>query len=244
VRFPVRFTLSTTPPPTEPTRTHTTFNAPAGVVYEAAAPDGSLVALKLLLNRCGPHASLDDVLLVENEAAALSELQHPHIAQLLNTVRLANGTLLVMELARGGDLRTFLEQQRGGLLSPLLARDFVKQLARGIRHAHNLKIIHRDLKLDNVLLDASQTQLRIADFGLSHAAKGEARLGAAGSLYYMVRRLGKPRQGVRSRARHSSPTPSLLTHLPLPRAPPLPPSHTHTAGAGVFYTHRAGWRGG
>jgi serine/threonine protein kinase len=68
-------------------------------------------------------------------------------------------------------------------LSEELSRAFFRQIISGIGHLHNKKIIHRDIKLENIFLDKSQTKLAIGDFGLSNlwdpSAKLRTRCGSA-----------------------------------------------------------------
>ena len=190
-----------------------------GVVHEGARlSDGTPVALKFLPRVRG--STLGDIGLLTNEVNALSELHHPHVIALLESVKLEHSVVLVMELARGGDLRSHLEAQPGGALPPPVARAFVKQLARGVRFAHSKRIIHRDLKLDNVLLaDAARERVCIADFGLAQVCQGH-KLGASGSLYYMVRPHAPPTP-------HPAPYPPTPLFAPRPYLTPPPGAPAH-----------------
>lgn len=70
-----------------------------------------------------------------------------------------------MELCSGGDLLTYVRKRRK--LKEEVAKYFFKQLIEGLAYIHNLKlIVHRDIKLDNILLDA-EGKLKICDFGVS-----------------------------------------------------------------------------
>ena len=55
-------------------------------------------------------------------------------------------------------------------------RTFFRQILSGIGHLHSIKIIHRDIKLENILLDKNQTKAVIADFGLSNFWEPDAKL--------------------------------------------------------------------
>ncbi len=126
------------------------------------------------------------------EIGILSDLNHPVIVRLRRVVRLPSHLVLVMQRALGGDLRDLLESQPSGFLDEGTVRLIVSQLCRGLRYMHSKKVIHRDLKLENVLLkDEMGCEVLLADFGLSSIRhNANSRLNLSGSLYYMVRLWG------------------------------------------------------
>ena len=138
--------------------------------------------------------SSSDTERLTTEIGVLSHLSHPHIVTLRRVVRLQAHLVLVMSRAFGGDLRACVEAAPGGALGEDSARVILRQLARGLRFAHSKKVIHRDLKLENVLLrgssEAGGSHVLLADFGLSRMGQKtetDALLCRTGSLYYMVR---------------------------------------------------------
>lgn len=77
-----------------------------------------------------------------------------------------NEIALVLDLVPGGDLQQLL--QRHGCLSEPAARSIAKQLAEALRHVHRLGIIHRDVKLENVLVTSADSPcIKLCDFGHS-----------------------------------------------------------------------------
>ena len=72
---------------------------------------------------------------------------------------------VVLELATGGDLFNYIFAKNKGFSEPI-ARYYFKQLVEAIEFMHNNNVVHRDLKLENLLLDDNY-DLKIADFGLS-----------------------------------------------------------------------------
>jgi CheY-like chemotaxis protein len=72
-------------------------------------------------------------------------------------------TYLVMELVSGGDLEQYVA--RNGPLSVAQACDWVRQAAQGLQAAHDMHVVHRDVKPSNLLL-AAQGQVKLVDFGL------------------------------------------------------------------------------
>lgn len=69
-----------------------------------------------------------------------------------------------MELCAGGDLLNFVRKRKR--LDEETAKVLFKQVIEGIGYIHSKKILHRDIKLDNILLDG-KGNVKIADFGVS-----------------------------------------------------------------------------
>jgi len=97
---------------------------------------------------------------------------HPNIIRLFEVIDTTAHIVLVMEFATGGDLLRYVRQRRR-LVEPT-ARDFFKQLLDGIAHIHDMSVVHRDIKLENLLLDSFGC-LKIADFGVAVVVKPPGR---------------------------------------------------------------------
>ena len=152
------------------------------VVSGVVKATGEAVALK-----CLPRNS--QVERLTTEFGVLSSMTHPHIVRMRRVLLLPSEVILVMDLGKGGDLLHLLEQQPSGALPEEWTRQLIKQIWRALRYAHSTKIIHRDLKLENILLrDAQGKHALVADFGLSQlqTITSAQRLCRSGSLYYMV----------------------------------------------------------
>ncbi|KAH1027821.1 serine/threonine-protein kinase MARK2 [Dendroctonus ponderosae] len=103
------------------------------------------------------------------EAKIMAKLNHPCICALYQTMqRSDNVYYLVTELASGGDLCTFVKEQRGGRLEERPTRIYARQFVSALAHMHQLGVVHRDLKMENVMLNSARTQIKIVDFGLSN----------------------------------------------------------------------------
>lgn len=121
-----------------------------------------LVALKMLPGAA--MASTDAIERFYHEVKAAARLHHPNIVTAYDASEREGIHYLVMEYVDGKDLAT-IAKERGPLPVPL-AVDWILQVARGLQYAHNQGIIHRDIKLANLLLD-NQGTVKILDMGLA-----------------------------------------------------------------------------
>ena len=101
---------------------------------------------------------------MSNEITILKALRHPNIVKLFETLETEKHHLIVMELCPGGDLLNYVRKRRK--LKEPYAKYVFKQLMEGISYLHQNKVVHRDIKLDNVLLDGNG-QVKIGDYGVS-----------------------------------------------------------------------------
>ncbi len=152
-----------------------------GVVYKARDLKlNRLVALKFL----PPYwmASPDRVARFEQEARAISALNHANIATIYDLDQDAGQKFLVLEYLPGGTLKTKI-QQLHSTAQPLSIPEVVRyaaEMAEGLGHAHRRGIIHRDVKSDNAMF-TEEGALKITDFGLAKGGEGEP-LTRGGSL--------------------------------------------------------------
>ncbi len=134
-----------------------------GVVYEAKDRSlGRTVAFKAV--RAGRDASLREELLLR-EAEAAARLSHPNIVTLHDVGRSEHGPFLVLELLHG---RTLAQRLEEGPLPLAEALSVGLQVARGLAHAHDHGVVHRDLSPGNIHL-GDDGQVKVLDLGLAHA---------------------------------------------------------------------------
>ncbi|CAK89508.1 unnamed protein product (macronuclear) [Paramecium tetraurelia] len=126
---------------------------------------GEQVAIKLIDS--GKLWNAEDIDLVFREAEVMKNLRHNNIIKILNCYTLPNmQVVLIMEFLQGGDLVEYI-QEKGGL-SEEEARVIFRQIAEAIRYCHDKRLIHRDLKLENVLLTSKvEKMIKIIDFGIA-----------------------------------------------------------------------------
>ncbi|KAI7743405.1 hypothetical protein M8C21_014032, partial [Ambrosia artemisiifolia] len=103
---------------------------------------------------------------VQREIINHRSLRHPNIIRFKEVFLTPTHLAIVMEYAAGGEL--FGQICNAGRFSEDEARFFFQQLISGVSYCHAMEICHRDLKLENTLLDGSRTpRLKICDFGYS-----------------------------------------------------------------------------
>ncbi|KAK9144730.1 hypothetical protein Sjap_004633 [Stephania japonica] len=106
---------------------------------------------------------------VQREIINHRSLRHPNIVRFKEVLLTPTHLAIVMEYAAGGEL--FGRICNAGRFSEDEARFFFQQLISGVSYCHSMEICHRDLKLENTLLDGNTTpRLKICDFGYSKSA--------------------------------------------------------------------------
>ena len=124
------------------------------------------------------------------ELSILKELRHPNIVGLIDIMESANNIYIVMEYCNGGSLSNAL--QRYGKPFPVQIIQYImRQIVEGLKYIHSRRIIHRDIKLDNILVNYKTqedlnnnnllaSEVKIIDFGLA------TRLGPNGYAYTFI----------------------------------------------------------
>uniref|UniRef100_A0A1A8E3E7 non-specific serine/threonine protein kinase n=1 Tax=Nothobranchius kadleci TaxID=1051664 RepID=A0A1A8E3E7_NOTKA len=92
---------------------------------------------------------------------------HPNITQLLDILETDNSYYLVMELCPGGNLMHRIYDKK--CLEERETQKYIRQLVLAVEHLHRVGVVHRDLKIENLLLD-EKDNIKLIDFGLSNCA--------------------------------------------------------------------------
>jgi WD40 repeat protein/ABC-type sugar transport system substrate-binding protein len=140
-----------------------------GAVYRAYQPLVKReVAIKVILPE---YANKPDFIRsFETEAQLIARLEHLHIVPLYDYWRDPSGAFLVMRMLRGGSLADSL--RRDGPWSLEATARLLDQIASALSVAHQSRVIHRDLKPGNILLDNDRNAY-LSDFGLSIELTGD-----------------------------------------------------------------------
>lgn len=119
-------------------------------------------AIKIINRKKAPKDFLEKFL--PREIKILSKVQHRNIVKCFEIFDTGSKVYMVLELAGHGDMLEYIKLRRS--LTEEKARAFFRQMVDGIAYLHSLNAVHRDLKCENILLDASNT-IKISDFGFA-----------------------------------------------------------------------------
>lgn len=106
---------------------------------------------------------------IKREISAMRKVKHPNILELHEVIASKTKIYFVMEYAKGGEL---FDKISKGKLSEDVGRKYFQQLISAVDYCHSRGVYHRDLKLENLLLDENGN-LNVSDFGLSAFAESK-----------------------------------------------------------------------
>jgi hypothetical protein len=135
------------------------------------------VALKIL----DPQLSDDEehVQRFRGEARAIASLSHPNLVTVIDRGEVEDCEFIVFELVRGANLKQLLHERRAFPVEEALA--LVRQAARGLAYAHAHGVVHRDVKPQNVLVDALGTA-KVTDFGIARLVEADGGITQSGTI--------------------------------------------------------------
>eukprot|EP00470_Lotharella_oceanica_P004637 CAMPEP_0170175628 /NCGR_PEP_ID=MMETSP0040_2-20121228/8674_1 /TAXON_ID=641309 /ORGANISM="Lotharella oceanica, Strain CCMP622" /LENGTH=296 /DNA_ID=CAMNT_0010417677 /DNA_START=63 /DNA_END=953 /DNA_ORIENTATION=+ len=136
-----------------------------GVVYKAKDKKTSeLLALKKIRLDAEDEGIPSTAI---REISLLKQLQHENIVRLYDVVHTERKLTLVFEYL-DQDLKKYLDACGEKGIEPFTVKSFLYQLLRGIAYCHDHRVLHRDLKPQNLLINM-EGELKLADFGLARA---------------------------------------------------------------------------
>ena len=128
---------------------------------QEADPENAYVLKSIMKDHVVNDRYLEEM---RNEIYTMSHLDHPNIVKVLEAYERKRHIYLIMEYCSGGDLQVV----QGG--SEEYAQEVIKHLLQAVKYLHEHKVVHRDLKLENIMFKDSKRDpksLKIIDFGLS-----------------------------------------------------------------------------
>ncbi|XP_023686651.2 NUAK family SNF1-like kinase 2 [Paramormyrops kingsleyae] len=142
-----------------------------GTVKKAVERSGRVVAIKSI--RKEKITDEQDLTHIRREIEIMSSINHPHVIGIYEVFENKDKIVIVMEYASRGDLYDYISERQK--LPEHEARHFFRQIVSAVHYCHQNGIVHRDLKLENILLD-EHGNVKIADFGLSNLFCGDKYL--------------------------------------------------------------------
>lgn len=132
------------------------------------------------------YKSADLIQQIYKEAKILKQLSHRNIIKLYQAFEIRKDLHLIMEYAGGGELSDMVKELGG--LTEIETRNIIMQVALAMQVCHNKGVIHRDLKLENVLFDSpARNKIKIVDFGIAGIVTSvQSDKNTAATLKYMT----------------------------------------------------------
>ncbi|XP_061883932.1 serine/threonine-protein kinase Nek1 isoform X3 [Entelurus aequoreus] len=120
------------------------------------------------------------------EVAVLANMSHPNIVLYRESFEEGGCLYIVMDYCEGGDLFKKINSQRGTLFSEEQIMDWFVQICLAIKHIHDRKILHRDIKSQNIFLTKDGT-VQLGDFGIARVLNSTVELARTciGTPYYL-----------------------------------------------------------
>ena len=123
---------------------------------------GRVVAIKSF-NKNNFDVNSDFIKKIIYETNLMKKLNHKNVTKILEMFEDDKYILIIMEYINGGNLFSFVKKRRK--LSEKISKFLFKQIILGLQHIHSHNIVHRDVKLENILIDLNNT-IKICDFGI------------------------------------------------------------------------------
>jgi serine/threonine protein kinase len=169
-----------------------------GTVYLGKhIPSKNKIAVKMI-NRVGLKPEQQNRL--EQEILCQRSVTSEYIVSLIDVQKTENNFYLVLEFCEGGDLGQYIKSH--GAVSEQVAQKWMQNLAEGFKALRAKNIIHRDLKLQNILMTENSTKavLKLADFGMSRFLGDGLAQTWLGTPLYMAPEMFKNKEGYDSKA--------------------------------------------
>ncbi|KAH7300429.1 hypothetical protein KP509_24G062200 [Ceratopteris richardii] len=154
-----------------------------GTVYEACSEDGIYFAVKEVSLSVKDSKMQQSITQLEQEIEFLSRIQHENIVRYLGTQKEPDKLYIFLELVTKGSLSSLYQKHK---LFDSQIRSYTRQILCGLKYLHERKVLHRDIKCANILVDTNG-KIKLADFGLARQISQLDELQSCkGSAYWMA----------------------------------------------------------
>ncbi|EER97885.1 mitogen-activated protein kinase kinase kinase 5 [Sorghum bicolor] len=157
-----------------------------GCVYEATnRHTGALCAMKEVNIIPDDAKSAESLKQLEQEVKFLSQFKHENIVQYYGSDIIEDRFYIYLEYVHPGSINKYVKQHYGAMTESVI-RNFTRHILRGLAFLHGQKIMHRDIKGANLLVDV-QGVVKLADFGMAkHLSTAAPNLSLKGTPYWMA----------------------------------------------------------
>ncbi|XP_030942628.1 mitogen-activated protein kinase kinase kinase 1-like [Quercus lobata] len=153
-----------------------------GTVYEGYTEDGYFFAVKEVSLLDQGSQGKQNISYLEQEISLLKQFEHENIVQYLGTEKDESRIYIFLELVTKGSLASLYQKYR---LRDSQVSAYTRQILNGLKYLHDKKVIHRDIKCSNILVDASGS-VKLADFGLAKVTKLNDIKSCKGTPFWMA----------------------------------------------------------
>ncbi|XP_034549503.1 serine/threonine-protein kinase Nek5-like isoform X2 [Notolabrus celidotus] len=123
----------------------------------------------------------------KKEVTLLSKMKHPNIVSFISSFQERGSLHIVMEYCDGGDLMKKINTQRGVFFTEEQVVHWFLQICLGLKHIHDRKVLHRDIKAQNIFLTNGGMKAKLGDFGIARMLNNTMELArtCVGTPYYL-----------------------------------------------------------
>ncbi|XP_065108489.1 serine/threonine-protein kinase Nek5 isoform X2 [Paramisgurnus dabryanus] len=121
------------------------------------------------------------------EVIVLSKMRHPNIVRFYKSFYDRNHLYILMEYCDAGDLMNTIKMQKGRAFTEQQIIDWFVQICLGLKHIHDKKVLHRDIKTQNIFLTDGGLKVKLGDFGIARMLNSTMELArtCVGTPYYL-----------------------------------------------------------
>ena len=150
----------------------------SGTVFKGKNIKNEIIAIKVIKKSYTTEEK------IKKESDILKELNHQNVIKLFDVIELNNAICLITEYANLGDLFDYIPSDG---FSTSISSAIIRQINLGLLYIHSKNIVHRDIKLENILCFSNENNniiIKIADFGLSKIITEPSFASMCGSIEY------------------------------------------------------------